>query len=71
LPCSLSRPHLAAEAFSERPRRRSRYVEEAGSTLGATIVHAMWQAALKDGCVISTDATSTLPQPEKSKDGQR
>jgi len=48
-----------------------RYVEEAGSTLGATVVHAMWQAALKDGCVISTDATSAMVQPEKSKDGQR
>jgi transposase len=48
-----------------------RYVEEAGSTLGATIVHAMWQAALKEGCVISTDATSAMVQPEKSKDGQR
>jgi len=48
-----------------------RYVEEAGSTLGATIVHAMWQAALKEGCVISTDATSAMVQPEKSKDRQR
>lgn len=48
-----------------------RYVEEAGSTLGATVVHAMWQDALENGCVISTDATSALVQPEKSKDGQR
>jgi transposase len=45
-----------------------RYVEEAGSTLGATIVHAMWTDAVANACVISTDATSALVQPEKSKD---
>jgi hypothetical protein len=48
-----------------------RYVEEAGGTLGATIVHAMWSDALENGGVISTDATSALVQPEKGKDGQR
>jgi transposase len=48
-----------------------RYVEEAGGIFGATIVHAMWQDALGNGSVISTDATSALVQPEKSKDGQR
>ena len=46
-----------------------RYVEEAGGALGTTIVHAMWQDALSNACVISTDATSALVQPEKSKDG--
>lgn len=48
-----------------------RYVEEAGSTLGATIVHAMWRDAIDNAAVISTDATSALVQPEKTKDGQR
>ena len=48
-----------------------RYVEEAGGALGTTIVHAMWQDALSNACVISTDATSALVQPEKSKDGMR
>jgi transposase len=48
-----------------------RYVEEAGNALGATIVHAMWQDALDNGCIISTDATSALVQPIKSKgDGE-
>lgn len=48
-----------------------RYVEEAGNALGATIVHAMWQDALDNGCIISTDATSALVQPVKSKgDGE-
>jgi hypothetical protein len=44
-----------------------RYVEEAGNALGATIVHAMWQDAIENGCIISTDATSALVQPIKSK----
>jgi transposase len=48
-----------------------RYVEEAGNTLGATIVHAAWQDALQNAGVISTDATSAMVQPEKSKDGLR
>ena len=37
-----------------------RYVEEAGNLLGATIGHAVWQDSLKNGCIISTDATSAL-----------
>jgi transposase len=48
-----------------------RYVEEAGNALGATIVHAMWQDALENACIISTDATSALIQPVKSQDVQR
>jgi transposase len=48
----------------------SRYVEHAGSTLGATIVHAMWQDALANAQVISTDATGALIQPAKTKDGR-
>jgi transposase len=48
----------------------SRYVEHAGSTLGATIVHAMWQDALTNAQVISTDATGALIQPVKTKDGR-
>jgi transposase len=48
----------------------SRYVEHAGSTLGATIVHAMWRDALANAHVISTDATGALVQPAKAKDGR-
>jgi transposase len=47
----------------------SRYVEHAGNTLGATVVHAMWQDALANAQVISTDATGALIQPAKRKDG--
>jgi transposase len=48
----------------------SRYVEQAGNVLGATIVHAMWQDALSHAQVISTDATGALIQPAKTKDGR-
>jgi transposase len=47
-----------------------RYVEHAGNTLGATIVHAMWRDAIANGHVISTDATGALIQPAKAKDGK-
>ena len=49
----------------------SRYVDEAGGSFGATIVHAMWQDAIQNAAVISTDATGALVQPEKRLDGQR
>jgi transposase len=42
-----------------------RYVEEAGGTLGATLVNAMWRDALDNACIISTDATSAMIQPPK------
>ena len=48
-----------------------RYTDEAGGALGATIVNAMWQNAISNACIISTDATSGLVQPEKSKNGLR
>jgi hypothetical protein len=47
----------------------SRYVEHAGNTLGATIVHAMWRDAIDHAHVISTDATGALIQPAKARDG--
>jgi len=42
----------------------SRYVDQAGNTFGATVVHAMWQDAIKSAGVISTDATGAAIQPE-------
>lgn len=42
----------------------SRYVEQAGNTFGATVVHAMWQDALANAGVISTDATGAAIQPQ-------
>lgn len=44
----------------------SRYVDQAGNTFGATVVHAMWQDAIKNAGVISTDATGAAIQPEGS-----
>lgn len=43
----------------------SRYMEHTGSTLGATIVQAMWVDAIAHAQVISTDATGALIQPVK------
>jgi transposase len=49
----------------------SRYMEQAGNTLGATVVHAMWAEALASAQVIATDATGALIQPAKgAKDGR-
>ena len=42
----------------------SRYVDQAGNTFGATVVHAMWHDAIKNAGVISTDATGAAIQPE-------
>jgi transposase len=63
--------HMETEAESIDRGTMCRYAEEAGSTLGATVVHAMWRDAIENGSVISTDATSAMIQPEKSKNGQR
>jgi transposase len=61
---------LADQGVSLDRGTMSRYVEHAGSTLDATIVHAMWQDALTNAQVISTDATGALIQPAKTKDGR-
>jgi transposase len=63
--------HLQDQAVELDRGTMCRYVEEAGNTLGATIVHAMWRDALANGCVISTDATSALGQPAKTEKGLR
>ena len=49
----------------------SRYTDEAGGALGASIVHAMWQDAIANASVISTDATGAIVQPLKRQDGQK
>jgi transposase len=61
--------HLQGQDVSLDRGTMCRYAEEAGGALGASIVHAMWQAALNNACVISTDATSGMVQPEPRKDG--
>ena len=70
---SLGVPHYRLErelADQGLPLSRglmSRYVEHAGNTLGATIVHAMWRDAIANAQVISTDATGALVQPAKDE----
>ncbi len=63
--------HMQAETVRIDRSTMCRYAEQAGGTLGATIVHAMWQDALEHAAIISTDATSALIQPEKGSDGLR
>src|SRR5688572_27468677 len=62
--------HLADQGIELSRGTMCRYAEEAGNALGATIVHAMWQDALANGAVISTDATSALVQPVQDKKGK-
>jgi transposase len=62
--------HLADQGVELGRGTMCRYAEEAGNALGATIVHAMWQDALANGAVISTDATSALIQPVQDKKAQ-
>ncbi|MEZ5819094.1 MAG: IS66 family transposase [Hyphomicrobiaceae bacterium] len=61
---------LAAQGAPLDRGTMSRYIEHAGNTLGSTIVHAMWQDALANAQVISTDATGALIHPGKNKDGR-
>jgi hypothetical protein len=48
-----------------------RWLEEAGATLGATIVEAMRQEALRTAFCIATDATGILVQPAPRGDRKR
>jgi hypothetical protein len=48
-----------------------RWLEEVGATVGATIIEAMRQEALRTAFCIATDATGVLVQPEPRPDGQR
>jgi hypothetical protein len=50
--------HLAGQGVELDRGLMCRYVEEAGSTCGATIVHAMWQDALQSASVISRSSSA-------------
>lgn len=63
--------HIQGQGVALDRSTMCRYTEEAGGALGSTVVHAMWQDSLENGCVISTDATSGMVQPEPRKDGLR
>jgi transposase len=49
----------------------SRWVEEAGASVGATVVAAAREEALRTAFCIATDATGIAVQPEKRPDGAR
>jgi transposase len=63
--------HLESQACQIDRATMCRYAEEAGNTLGATIVQAMWDDALANAGVISTDATSAMIQPAKGDSNLR
>jgi transposase len=62
--------HLQDQGLELGRSTMCRYVEEAGNALGATVVHAMWQDAIGNRAIISTDATSALIQPEEAEGKQ-
>jgi transposase len=49
----------------------SRWLEDAGATVGTTVVAAMRQEALSTAFCIATDATGIAVQPERRADGAR
>jgi transposase len=49
----------------------SRWVEDAGATLGATVVEAMRNEAMKTAFCLATDATGVAVQPEATADKKR
>jgi transposase len=49
----------------------SRWLETLGLTVGATVVHAMREEALRSAFCIATDATGVLVQPIRGGDKQR
>ncbi len=49
----------------------SRWVEDAGATVGATVVEAMREEAMKTAFCIATDATGLAVQPEPRGDKKR
>jgi len=49
----------------------SRWLEDLGATLGATVLHAARQDAMRTAFCLATDATGVLVQPEPRADGAR
>ena len=62
--------HLAGAFVSIDRGTMSRYMEDLGGTLGATIVEAMLKDARANCHVLSTDATGAAIQPIPSGDGR-
>src|SRR5206468_5958858 len=49
----------------------SRWVEDAGATVGATVIAAAREEAFRTAFCIATDATGIAVQPDKRPDGAR
>jgi len=74
---SLGVPHHRLEKHLEdqgEPLDRgtmSRWMEELGNTMGATIVDTMFRDAIENSSILSTDATGALIQPEPNAKKQK
>ncbi|EYE99984.1 IS66 family transposase [Chondromyces apiculatus] len=71
VPCYRLEQLLQTEEASLDRGTMCRYLEDLGGTLGATVVHAMFEDARANCHVLSTDATGAAIQPEPGSDGRR
>jgi len=71
LPLNRIESRAAREGVDLDRGTMSRWLEDAGATVGATVVAAMKQEALRTAFCIATDATGIAVQPEKRADGAR
>lgn len=62
---------LGREGVSIDRGSMSRWLEHAGATLGASIVHAMREHAMRTAFCIATDATGVAIQPVRTHEKQR
>jgi len=71
LPLHRIEDRLAREGFPLDRGTMSRWVEDAGATVGATVVAAARAEAWRTAFCIATDATGIPVQPEPREDGRR
>lgn len=62
---------LGKRVFEIARGTMSRWLEDMGATVGATIIEAARREAMAKAFCISTDATGVLVQPPPAKDGRR
>ena len=71
LPLNRVENRLGRRGFTLDRGTMSRWVEDAGATLGATVVAAARREAFETAFCIATDATGVAVQPEPREDGRR
>ncbi len=71
LPLNRIEDRMAREGFPLDRGTMSRWVEDAGATVGATVVNAAREEAWATAFCIATDATGIAVQPEPHPEGKR